>query len=115
MQLAGPVARPLVRRDYHAHAHTADAALAKIRAAMDRLEGELRPSGYLVGDAFSVADLTAASLLGPIVVPPEGPTGEESLSGGLRRFREPLEERRGYRWVGEMFARHRKPAPAAAV
>jgi glutathione S-transferase len=96
----------------------ADAAAvdrAKIVAAFDRLEEELGTSDYLVGDAFSVADLTAASLLYPIVTPKEGPSGEEGVSKGIKRFREPLEDRRGYRWVGEMFARHRKPARASAA
>jgi glutathione S-transferase len=88
---------------------------ARIVAAFDRIEQELGSGDYLVGEAFSVADLTAAALLYPIVVPTEGPTNEEGLSKGLRRFREPLVERRGFRWVKEMFARHRKPAKAAAA
>ena len=44
-----------------------------MRAALDRLEAELQPSGYLVGERFSVADLTAAALLAPVVLPPEFP------------------------------------------
>jgi glutathione S-transferase len=88
---------------------------AKIAAALDRIEDEVGSGDYLVGDAFSVADLTAASLLYPIVIPAEGPSGEEGLSKGMRRFREPLRERDGYRWVGEMFARHRKPVLSATA
>ena len=38
-----------------------------------RVEAEAGRSGYLVGDSFTVADLTAASILAPIVVPPEFP------------------------------------------
>ena len=87
----------------------------KIAAAFDRIEDELGGRDYLVGEAFSVADLAAASLLFPVVVPDQGPAGEESLSKGMRRFREPLVERAGFRWVREMFARHRKPAKAAAA
>ena len=87
----------------------------KIAAAFDRIEQELGSDDYLVGQAFSVADLTAASLLYPIVVPEQGPTDEEGLSKGMRRFREPLVERSGFRWVKEMFARHRKPAKSAAA
>ena len=37
---------------------------------MDKLEADLQPSGYLVGERFSVADLTAASLFTPLVAPP---------------------------------------------
>ena len=41
---------------------------------MDRIERERGPSGYLVGDSFTVADLTAAAILSPLVRPPEFPT-----------------------------------------
>ena len=66
-------------------------ARAKVLAALDRLEAELDASGeYLVGDSFSVADLTAASLLYPLVNPPEGPRslpGDRRGVGGVLRSR----------------------------
>jgi glutathione S-transferase len=93
----------------------ADVDRAKISTALDRIEAELGAGDYLVGNAFTVADLTAASLLYPVVLPSEGPGDEEGLSDGMRRFRAPLEERRGYRWVTEMFARHREPTDVVAV
>jgi len=88
---------------------------AKIVAAFDRIEEELGSGDYLVGDDFSVADLAAASLLFPIVVPDGSPGDAEKLSKGMGRFREPLRERAGFQWVEEMFARHRGPARAAAA
>lgn len=94
----------------------AEQARAKILAALDRLEAELGDDEYLVGDRFSVADLTAASLFYPLVLPPEGPIkGERRSAAGFERFREPLQERRGYRWVEEMFSRHRKAATDAVA
>ena len=61
------------------------AALArtKIVAALDRLEAELGSNEYLVGDSFSVADLTAAALFFPLVLPEEGPvpTDEPPAAG----------------------------------
>ena len=39
------------------------AAHAKLRAAGERFRAELQPSGYLVGDRFTVADLTLASIV----------------------------------------------------
>ena len=87
----------------------AELARAKILAALDRLEAELGPGDYLVGDGFTVADLTAASLLYPLVQPPEGPRFPQPPEA-LERFRAPLKERPGYRWVQEMFAKHRRPA-----
>lgn len=94
----------------------AAAARTQVLAALDRLEAELDRGGgeYLVGDSFSVADLTAAALFYPLVTPPEAPQvlpGEAPL--GFETFRAPLRQRPGYRWVGEVFARHRKPEGAA--
>jgi glutathione S-transferase len=42
-----------------------------VNAALDRIEEERQGRAYLVGDAFTVADLTAAALLGALLQPPE--------------------------------------------
>ena len=90
----------------------------KMLGALDRLEAELGDGEYLVGDAFSVADLTAAALFYPLVAPPEGPQVITDPPAAWQEVRSELSERPGYKWVGEMFRRHRKPAsrevPAAA-
>jgi glutathione S-transferase len=94
----------------------AERARAKILDALDYLEEELGEGEYLVGDSFTVADLTAASLFYPLVLPPEGPLpADQKPARGMERFRKPLEERRGFKWVAEMFRRHRKPAKQAAA
>jgi glutathione S-transferase len=96
----------------------ADEARARIRAALDRIESELGDRrDYLVGEGFSVADLTAAAMLYPVVLPPEGPTMPGPPPTGLAEFRESLAERPGFRWVEETFRRHRRRGaaqPAAA-
>jgi len=90
----------------------------KLLGALGRLEAELGDGEYLVGDHFSVADLTAASLFYPLVGPPEGPQVIADPPAAWEELRAELAERRGYRWVKEMFRRHRQPAsrgvPAAA-
>jgi glutathione S-transferase len=97
-------------------ASRAELSRAKVLAALDRVEAELGGGDYLVGESFTVADLTAASLLYVLVLPEEGPLPADQLSAaGFERFREPLKERRGYEWVAEMFRRHRKPARVAAA
>ncbi|HEU5142937.1 MAG TPA: glutathione S-transferase [Solirubrobacterales bacterium] len=89
----------------------AEQSRIKVLAALDRLEAELGDREYLVGERFSIADLTAASLFYPLVQPPEGPMPpDQPAAEGFERFREPLRPRRGFQWVAEMFHRHRKPA-----
>jgi glutathione S-transferase len=83
----------------------------RVVAALDRLETELDGNDYLVGQRFSVADLTAAALFYPLVLPPEAPQlGDPPES--FERFREPLKERPGFKWVAEVFRKHRNPAVA---
>jgi glutathione S-transferase len=91
-------------------AEAAVRARGRVTAALDRLEAELGGADYLVGGEFSVADLTAAALFYPLVMPPEGPHPVRELPEALERFRSPFRERRGYRWVEEMFRRHRRPS-----
>ncbi len=78
-----------------------------IRAGMDRLEREIGPSGYLVGDRFSVADLAAAALFTPVLAPPQRPHLPRTLPPEVLALREELTARPGGRWVFDMYARHR--------
>ena len=92
----------------------AERARGEVLGALDRLEAELNGNDYLVGDRFTAADLTAAALFYPLVQPAGGPTLPRPTES-YERFRAPLKERPGYRWVEEMFRRHRKPAPQPVV
>ena len=61
-----------------------------IVAAFDKLEAELEQGDgeFLVGERLSVADVTAASLFYPVVVPPEGPLDPDlPRPPALERFR----------------------------
>ena len=105
-----PLAVPLVKWRFNVRPETVEESREKVRAAFDRLEANVGPSGYLAGDSFSVADLTAASILGLIVVPPEFPyikLPPDERTARFRRFRDSLKERPGFGWVEDMYARHR--------
>jgi glutathione S-transferase len=91
----------------------AERAGRQVVAALDRLESELGDGDYLAGGRFTVADLTAAALFYPLVLPPEGPRRFD-LPETFARFRQPLVERRGFRWVEEMFRRHRRRGASRA-
>ena len=107
LKAAAPLVRAIVRADYAAHEEGAERALRAIRAGMDRLEREIASSGYLAGDRFSVADLTAAALFTPIVAPPQRPFIPPKVPEPLLELRAELEAREGGRWIHEMYARHR--------
>jgi glutathione S-transferase len=77
-------------------------------AVLDRLEAELGDCEYLVGGRFSVADLTAASLLYPLVLPEQAPKQIQEIPERYEQLRASLSSRRAYRWVGEIYAKHRK-------
>ena len=88
----------------------AQRAREAIVAAFDKLEAELEKGDgeFLVGDSLSVADVTAASLFYPIVVPPEGPLSPDlPRPAAFESFRQSLSGRPGWRWVEETFRRHR--------
>jgi glutathione S-transferase len=75
-------------------------------AALERVEAELDGRDYLVGDAFSVADLTVAALLYPLVLPDEGPW-QPVRPAQFREFQDSVRDRPAFRWVEGMFQRHR--------
>jgi glutathione S-transferase len=105
-----PMLRAAMRRRFQISPEAAANSRAKMVAAIDRLEREISPSGYLVGDSFTVADLTAAALLYPVARPPEFPyalVADDDLPVFWREFLDSLGERPGGRWVAEIYGRHR--------
>jgi glutathione S-transferase len=86
----------------------------KVAAALERLEAELDGREFLVGDRFTVADLTAAALFYPIALPPGCPWAPATRTEGFLRFRDSVRDRPGFLWVEETFRRFRRPARAGA-
>jgi len=107
LRTVAPVAKRMVRMDFHINDETAAEARKEVVAGMDRLESEIQPSGYLAGDSFSVADLTAAALYTPLLAPPERPYAPPTMPAPLLELREELMARPGADWIFEMYARHR--------
>ena len=108
LHFVAPVFRRAYRSRYRINAASAEVARKKTLAALDRLESELQPSGYLAGDAFSVADLTAAAFFYPLVQPPQFPyPWPRPLPAWLGEYHATLGQRAGFQWVEEMYRRHR--------
>ena len=85
----------------------ARAAEEKVEAALDRLEAKLDGGDYLVGGSFTVADLTAASLLYSLVMPPQIAWRPSRLLRAWLTFLERHGGRPSLEWVSEMYRRHR--------
>lgn len=82
---------------------------ALIEAELDWLDSLLadgRP--YLCGASWSRADLAAASLLAPLVEPPEHPVaGQLQIPAGVRTAMDAWAQRPAMRYVARMYAQHR--------
>jgi glutathione S-transferase len=111
-RLAARAMSPLIRRRFIAAFEIGDSseklAWAKVRAAGECFREELQPSGYLVGDRFTVADLTLAALLAPAVAPEQFPYPQPQRGHPLlAQLRDVLSEAGLVDWTREMYARHR--------
>jgi glutathione S-transferase len=106
----------VMRRQMDINPASAEIARAKTMAAMDRLASEVRPSGYLVGDRFTVADLTAAALLSPLVKPPEFPyKAAGPLPEPFAKIRESLSTHPAFRWTLQTYRQHRGESAEVAA
>jgi glutathione S-transferase len=89
-----------------------DARLAADRAtvntALDRIEQERQGRAYLVGDAFTVADLTAAAMLGALLQPPgiQYPL-RVALPPYLQDYRAALLQHPAAQWAVGIYRLHR--------
>ena len=85
-----------------------EADRATVNTALDRIEQELQGRAYLSGDAFTVADLTAAALLSPLLQPPEiqYPLRVE-LPGYLQDYRAVFLKRPAAQWAMGIYRLHR--------
>lgn len=83
-------------------------SLARLNTALVKIDALLKPSGYLVADRFTLADLTAAALLAPIVQPQNSfyalPT---KIPDAFKAFHESYRQRPFFGWVEEIYRKHR--------
>jgi glutathione S-transferase len=85
-----------------------EADRAVVSAALDRIERERAGRAYLVADTFTVADLTAAALLSPLLQPPEiqYPLQVE-LPAYVQEYRASLLQHPATQWAAGIYREHR--------
>jgi glutathione S-transferase len=88
---------------------------AIVAAALDRIEHERQGRAYLVGEAFTIADLTAAALLGVLLQPPEiqYPLQVE-LPMYLKDYCTTLLRHPAAHWATGIYRLHRRPSAEVA-
>jgi glutathione S-transferase len=118
LKALSPVLAPVVKWRWEIQPERVARSREVVRSALDKIEAEAGPSGYLVGDSFTVADLTGASILGLIVVPPEFPyikLHPDERAAQFREFRASLKDRLGFKWVEDIYSRHRGTSAEVAA
>ncbi|MEM9591331.1 MAG: glutathione S-transferase family protein [Pseudomonadota bacterium] len=110
-EIMWPVTRRLMMQAYGITPTAASESRSTLEAELDWLDEELsdgRP--YLVGDKFSRADVTVASLLAPFARPPELPVYREmSITKDLEADCSRWDSRPVMRWVRNQYSSNRLP------
>ena len=85
-----------------------EADRATVNAALDLIERERQGRAYLVGDAFTIADLTAAALVSPLLQPPEIQYPlRVTLPPYLQDYRATLLRHPAMEWASGIYRAHR--------
>ena len=111
-RLAKPLVREAIRRGYAINPQRVMRSEQRVEEALVLLESELKKGQgqYLVGDRFSLADITAASMLAPLISPQGSPWDlfdETTLSPTLRKQMENWRARPAGKWLLAMYAQDR--------
>lgn len=104
---AFPTIEELMRTGMQIDDENAAKSRSKVASALDRIEQERGGRDHLVGDTFSVADLTAAALLAPLIVPPEFPYPYPPFPKAFETMRAEFTGHPGCSWALDAYRRWR--------
>ena len=102
-----PAIRIVMKKDMQIDAAGAGRGIERTREALDFIVENAGPEGYLAGSTFSVADLTAASILFPAVLPAELQFQQPERAKVMENWLARWAEHPGAAWVRDMYRRHR--------
>jgi glutathione S-transferase len=102
------VTRRKIRRQFALDGSSVAAAFQTLIGVGQRFRAELGGGDYLVGETFTVADLTAAGLIAPLVAPEQFPYPQPQRGHPrLSPLREALARAGMLEWTQMIYARHR--------
>lgn len=113
--LMAPVLKRVLPDVYRVRPDAVASSRQRMLAGLRQLETDLghNPARYLVGKHFTLADLTAAALYGPLLCPPGSPWAAGCLTPGQRELREELEQRVAGQWLLRLYHEHRQASLVA--
>lgn len=112
---AFPAIRVIMMLDMQINAAGAEAGRVLTQEALDFVAKNSEQTGYLVGDQFSVADLTAATILMATCLPPEYPVEiPKPLPSGWERWLEHWQDHPGCEYVRRIYREHRGVSAAVS-
>jgi glutathione S-transferase len=110
-----PLTRRKIAADFGIDRSGIELAWSKCELAGKRFAAKLQASGYLVGDGFTVADLTVAALLSPVVAPAEFPYPQPQRDHPrLADLRRMIDGWGALEWTKAIYAHHRPPSMEVA-
>ena len=105
---AFPMMKPLLKKNMTIYPKQLQHARSKLSEYFDRVQQEVGPSGYIIGDTFSIADLCVASIMAALVSPPEFPYPlPKPEPSELTELRNSMSNHAGFQWVREIYRKHR--------
>jgi glutathione S-transferase len=110
---AFPSIRAVMKMDMQISARGAEAGRTLTLEALDFVTRNSERTGYLVGERFTVADLTAATILFATCFPPEYPVPVPTpLPEGWQRWAERWQKHPGCDYVRRIYREHRGKSAA---
>ncbi|WP_394829981.1 glutathione S-transferase family protein [Pendulispora rubella] len=105
---AFPCIRAVMRMDMQIGAAGAETGRERTKEALDFVVRHAAETGYLIGDRFSIADLTAATVLQATCLPLEYPaSAPEPRPAGWQRWLERWRDHPGLDYVRRIYRDHR--------
>lgn len=110
--LSYPLVRKKIREAYVRSEGEVAEGSRKFDAALLELDDMLYGKEYLVDGRFTRADLSIASMLSILILPPEHPFPWGDIPDPeIRELREAYSERRFFQWSRKIYRNHREPRP----
>jgi glutathione S-transferase len=110
-----PLFRVLFRRQLDTSPQRVTAARETIESGLAFIEERTASKRYLVGERLTIADVSAAALLSPVVCPDEHPVyASAAYRAGISSLVAPWQSRPAFDWVKRIYREHRGDWPRAA-